>query len=168
MAEENYKCPYTPSKYAKYICGAEPDLMAFNKVADNKKISYHGIDVATKWKDIHDFIIRKANSTTVNFERRDIYEMLDEPSPQINYSVIVLQYMIAGHIYSDRAEKIEILFDEIADKLIPKKPIYSPLLLIINDIDHKSWICDYLNVFIKKLRKEYYCFLCTVIITRIR
>jgi hypothetical protein len=62
--------------------------------------------------------------------------------------------MIAGHIYSDRAEKISHLFDEIIDKLIVKKPKDSPLLLIINDIDHKTWITDYFNLFIKELRKH--------------
>ena len=63
------------------------------------------------------------------------------------------KFMIAGHIHSDRADKIEFLFDEIIDKLITKKPKDSPLLLIINDIDHKSWICDYFNLFVKKLRE---------------
>ena len=29
-------------------CGAAPDLMAFNKVASDKKISYTGIDIAIK------------------------------------------------------------------------------------------------------------------------
>jgi hypothetical protein len=62
--------------------------------------------------------------------------------------------MIAGHIYSDREEKIEFLFDEIIDKLIAKKPKDSPFLLIINDIDHKSWICDYFNLLVQKLRKR--------------
>jgi hypothetical protein len=60
--------------------------------------------------------------------------------------------MIAGHIHSDRAEKINFLFDEIIYKLIAKKAEESPLLLIINDIDHKTWICDYFNLFIKKQR----------------
>ena len=136
-------------------CGAAPDLMAFNEAVDNKKISYHGIDIANKWKDIHNFIIQRAHNTDINFERRDIYEMLDESSAATSpYNVLILQYMIAGHIYSDRAEKIDYLFDEIIDKLIAKKPTDLPLLLIINDIDHKSWIRDYFNLFIKKLRER--------------
>ena len=91
----------------------------------------------------------------VNFERRDIYELLADPiMAESSYNVIILQYMIAGHIYDDRAEKIDSLFDEIIDKLIVRKTCDSPLLLIINDIDHKSWICDYFNLFTKKLRKR--------------
>ena len=137
-------------------CGAAPDLMAFNKIADGKKTSYHGIDIVTTWKDIHDFIIRKTDNTDINFERRDIYKLLDEvnavKSLHNNYNVLVLQYMIAGHIHSNRAENISFLFDEIIDKLIIKKPKDSPFLLVINDIDHKSWICDYFNLFTKKLR----------------
>ena len=27
-------------------------------------------------------------------------------------------------------------------------------MLIINDIDHKLWICDYFNLFVKKLRER--------------
>ena len=139
-------------------CGAAPDLMAFNQIAESKKISYHGVDIAAKWKDLHDFIARNADNTDVDFERQDIYAMLDEVSTTKalhgSYNVLVLQYMIAGHIYSDRAEKIDFLFDEIIDKLIAKKPKASPFLLIINDIDHKSWITDYFNLFVKKLRKR--------------
>ena len=126
--------------------------MAFDMMVDNKEISYCGVDIETKWKDIHDFITRKAEDAEVNFERQDIYKMLDGSiSLQSKYNVIVLQYMIAGHIYSDRTEKVNFLFDEIIDKLIMKKPKDSPLL-VINDIDHKSWIRDYFNLFIKKLR----------------
>ena len=67
--------------------------------------------------------------------------------------------MIAGHIYDgNRAEKIELLFDEIINKLIVGKTCASPLLFIINDIDHKSWICDYFNLFTKKLRKHGFSF----------
>ena len=142
---------YTGFNILSIGCGAAPDLMAFNEVANGKKVSYHGVDIATKWKDIHDFIIRKSGNADVNFERRDIYEILDE-NPHKNYNIIILQYMIAGHIYSDRTEKINFLFGEIIDKLITNKTKNSPLLLIINDIDHKSWLCDYFNLFIKKLR----------------
>ncbi len=139
-------------------CGAAPDLMAFNEVAGNKKLSYNGIDIAAKWKDIHDYILRKTDATDIRFERRDVYDMLDtldtSDGPPVNYNVLVLQYMIAGHIHSDRAEKIDFLFDELIDKLIARKPKNSPLLLIINDIDHKAWICDYFNLFVLKLRKR--------------
>jgi hypothetical protein len=102
------------SKYPRFNilsigCGAAPDLMAFSQMAGSKKISYHGVDIASKWRDIHDFITRRADNATVDFERRDIYAMLDEVSAvkalHSNYNVLVLQYMIAGHIYSDRAEK---------------------------------------------------------------
>ena len=90
-------------------CGAAPDLMAIGKMADGKNISYHGVDIAGKWKDIHDFIVRKADNTDINFERRDIYAMFDDVAAvkalHGNYNVLVLQYMIAGHIYSNRAEK---------------------------------------------------------------
>jgi hypothetical protein len=151
------------SKYPKFNilsigCGAAPDLMAFSQMAGSQKIRYHGVDIAAKWKDIHDFISRKAEHAAVDFERRDIYAMLDEVTAvkalHSNYNIVVLQYMIAGHIYSDRAEKIDFLFDEIIDKLIAKKPKDSPFLFIINDIDHKSWICDYFNLFVKKLRER--------------
>ena len=137
-------------------CGAAPDLMAFQKVADEKEISYHGIDIEGKWGDIHDFIARKTEGQDVNFERCDIYEMLNRADAinSRNYNVLILQYMIAGHIYSDRAEKIDFLFDELIDKLIVEKPQNSPLLLIINDIDHKAWICDHFNLFTRKLRKR--------------
>ena len=92
-------------------CGAAPDLMAFEQIADTKKVLYHGIDIEPKWKEIHDFIMHET-------------------------------------------QKIELLFDEIINKLIVGKTCGSPLLLIINDIDHKSWICDYFNLFMKKLRKH--------------
>jgi len=150
-------------KYPKFDilsigCGTAPDLMAFSQVAGGKKISYHGVDIAVKWKDIHDFISQKANGAGVDFERRDIYAMLDEASAvkalHSSYNVLVLQYMIAGHIHSDRTEKIDFLFDEIIDKFIARKLKNSPFLLIINDIDHKSWIRDYFNLFIKKLRER--------------
>ena len=69
------------------------------------------------------------------------------------YNVIVLQYMVARHICDGRADKIDFMFEKIIEKFIAMKPHGAPLLLIINDIDHKSWICDYYNLFTKKLRK---------------
>jgi hypothetical protein len=138
-------------------CGAAPDLMAFAGIAGNKKISYNGIDIANTWEEVHDFISRNSGDTAVNFVRRDIYELLNEPgivtNPSKSYNVVLLQYMIAGHIHSDREERINNLFDEIVDKLVTKKATDSPLLFIINDIDHKAWICDYFNLFIQKLRQ---------------
>ena len=138
-------------------CGAAPDLTAFQSVVRDKQISYHGVDIEPKWRDIHDFITRNAYGVDVDFERQDIYKLLDNPDSSINslrYNVIVLQYMIAGHIHGDRADKIDFLFDEIIDKLVLNKPKDSPLLLIINDIDHKAWIRDYFNLFVRKLRKR--------------
>jgi len=61
---------------------------------------------------------------------------------------------LPGTYNGDRADKIDFLFDEIVDKLIAKKPNDSPLLLIINDIDHKTWMRDYFNLFVKKLRSR--------------
>jgi hypothetical protein len=132
--------------------------MAFEQIAGTKKVRYHGIDIEPAWKEIHGIIqdgVNKYDNIDVTFENKDIYKILDESSKKaIPYNVIILQYMVAGHIYGDRAEKIDALFDEIADKLIMNKTCKSPLLLIINDIDHKSWICDYFNLLTKKLRKR--------------
>jgi len=137
-------------------CGSAPDLLAFEQIAGEKKIQYHGIDIESMWQEIHDFIKwedRKYDTMEVAFETQDIYKVLANGDLS-GYNVFVLQYMIAGHIHSDRAEKIDILFDELIDKIIMNKQSESPLLLIINDIDHKAWICDYFNLFTKKLRKR--------------
>lgn len=153
-------------KYPKFNilsvgCGASPDLAAFLEIATGREVNYLGVDIASKWKEIHNFIEWETcgkNNIEVSFERQNIYELLAKPnaitSPYNTCNVIIMQYMIAGHIHSDRADKIESLFDEVIDKLIFKKPSDSPLLLIINDIDHKSWICDYFNLFTRKLRKR--------------
>lgn len=80
-----------------------------------KEIGYHRSDGREEYdckNMLHYYTchtIRKDDHAIVDFERRDIYEMFAESSivtrPQNNYNVIVLQYMIAGDIYSDRAEK---------------------------------------------------------------
>jgi SAM-dependent methyltransferase len=154
------------NKYSKFNilsigCGTAPDLMAFNNIIKNKKISFLGIDISPTWYDIHNKIKRLSHNSNVNFQTKDIYKTLENEDLSGKFNVIILQYMIAGHIYSDRAEKLDFLFDKLIEKLIIKKPEKTPLMFIINDIDHKSWICDYFNLFIKKLRKaglnfEYY------------
>lgn len=149
-------------KYAEFNilsigCGASPDLMAFLEIAYGREVTYHGIDISPKWKEVHDFIeweLCEKDDIDVNFERRDIYKMLSATSNENPYNVIVLQYMIAGHIHGNRTEKIDFMFDEIIDKLVVRKTAKTPLLLIINDIDHKSLICNYFNLFTKKLRSQ--------------
>ena len=143
-------------------CGAAPDLMAIDQIADGRPIQYHGVDIEPVWDEIHGAIEWHAGDIpgmVTRFENRDVYEMFAVPNAFLNpYNAIVLQYMIAGHIYTDRAEKIDLLFDEIIDKLISHKQRNSPFLMIINDIDHKSWICDYFNLFTRKLRARGFSF----------
>jgi hypothetical protein len=130
--------------------------MAFEQIAAGKRINYHGVDKASGWDAVHNYIEWKTGDGNISayFENVDIYDLLSENEglPKL-YNVVILQYLIAGHIYSNRAERIEELYNGIIDNLVSNKRPDSPMLIIVNDIDHKSWICDYFNLFIQKLRK---------------
>jgi hypothetical protein len=146
-------------------CGAAPDLMAFELAAGGRQVRYHGIDIASEWDEIHNCIEWSAdweNCVTAKFEQGDVYEMFASPVALTEpYNVIVLQYMIAGHVYSDRADRIEDLFECVINRLVANKRADSPMLIIINDIDHKSWICDYFNLLTRKLHRYGYTFRAT-------
>ena len=63
-------------------CGAAPDLMAFEQIADGRRVNYHGVDISQCWDEIHDFIewsVGDTPSLSAYFDRNDIYNMFAHP-----------------------------------------------------------------------------------------
>lgn len=125
-------------------CGSAPDLMAFEQMnrQDDKSIYYHGFDINPFWEAIHNEIEDYASNydnIETKFTIRDIFEVVEKSKPTKRpYNVIVLEYLISHLPSENRAELVVELFEGLIDKVISARSPESPILIIINDIDHYS------------------------------
>lgn len=120
-------------------CGAAPDLMAFEEIAEDKAIYYKGYDRNPLWRPIHDKIEAYAETTaniTANLQRKDIFDVLFRGRlASKRFNVIVIQYLLS-HLYNTGQERqTTTLFQGNIDNIISNRLHNSPFLIIITDID---------------------------------
>lgn len=132
------------SRYPEYNifsigCGGAPDLMAFEKIAQNKQIYYKGYDRNPLWKYIHNQIEQYAESNLnlcAKLRQYDIFDVFAAGKPQhVQYNIVIIQYLLS-HLYNTgQSGQIEELFDCIIGNLLANRHANSPFLIIIADID---------------------------------
>ena len=120
-------------------CGATPDLMAFEEVAEGKNIYYKGYDRNPLWETIHNRIktyTATTNNITAKLRWEDIFVVLSDGRPaRIHYNVVVIQYLLS-HLYNTNQEHLTLdLFQGIIDNIISNRSQDSPFLIIITDVD---------------------------------
>lgn len=121
-------------------CGGAPDLMAFEEIAEEKRIYYKGYDRNPLWEEIHDQIQQYAADTSnlhVKLRQYDIFDVFAEGKPQHRrYNIVIIQYLLS-HLYNTgQSSRIQKLFDCIIENLLANRYIDSPFLIIITDIDY--------------------------------
>lgn len=120
-------------------CGATPDLMAFEEVAEGKNIYYKGYDRNPLWETIHNRIktyTAMTHNITAKLRLEDIFVVLSDGRPaHIHYNVVVIQYLLS-HLYNTNQEHLTLdLFQGIIDNIISNRSQDSPFLIIITDVD---------------------------------
>lgn len=137
------------SKYPQYNifsigCGAAPDLMAFEEVANGKQIYYKGYDRNRLWTGIHNLIEHYAVNTdymVAKLRQYDIFDVFSAGKPHHQkYNIVIIQYLLS-HLYNTgQAYKMGNLFDYIIKNILSRRLTNSPFLIIITDIDsvHKG------------------------------
>ena len=115
-------------------CGATPDLMAFEEVAEGKNIYYKGYDRNPLWETIHNRI-KSYTATTHNIiaklRREDIFAVFSDGRPaRIHYNVVVIQYLLS-HLYNTKQEHLTlVLFQGIIDNIILNRSTDLPFLIM--------------------------------------
>lgn len=134
-------------------CGGAPDLMAFQYMNYNQKISYVGLDKNVYWEDIHNYIINNYNDGKVQF-LRDINVLNYFNEHKITKcNVIIIQYLISFFYSSQGENGVRRWFSELAQSIVKNKPDNSPLLVIINDVDSIKTGRDALPIFVEEIEK---------------
>ena len=133
-------------------CGASPDLMAFEVLANGRNIFYRGVDKLEYWNEYHELIENYAErqNITVDFQRSDVFNPLGETRRTEIFNVVVMQFLISS-IWCDlqmqnrsRQEKerqVVNLFNGLADTALARwynSDSTSPFLIILNDNDSAS------------------------------
>lgn len=150
------------SKYPKYKilsigCGGAPDLMAFEYLNENKKITYHGYDITPDWEAIHDRIewyCTFQEKINVHFSRgRSNGDFVNSVKDGLSgrYNVIIMEYVLSHIVASNSKEAILPLFRSIGNIILRNRYEKSPFLIIINDIDHFG-VRDYYDILIDSLQ----------------
>lgn len=120
-------------------CGATPDLMAFEEIANRKNIYYRGFDRNELWEIIHTQIKSYALASPnlrVNLTCADIFDILTpEASATTEYNVITIQYLLSHLFNIGQQAQIDWLFDQIIHCIINRSNPQIPFLIIITDID---------------------------------
>lgn len=134
-------------------CGAAPDLMAFEYMNYEQKISYFGLDLNVYWEKIHNFIEMEYREGEARFFRNiNVLSYFKNHSLK-GYNVIIIQYLIS-FFYDTIGERGLIKwFSELANNIIKYKPKRSPMLIIINDVDSVNTGRDSFPLFVNEIEK---------------
>ena len=138
-------------------CGGCPDLMAFEKYCHenlyDKSVSYIGIDVNEKWKQIHEQIQSYKTTTFRNIQFRYM-DAVAEKYNISNANVIVLQYVISHFYNTGQIGEIENFFDKLVQNIILHKEQEKPLVVLINDVNSTYRGRDYFIKLVEKLEDD--------------
>jgi hypothetical protein len=136
-------------------CGGCPDLMAFETYCHQdqrgKSVSYVGIDVNERWKNIHS-VIEGYTTTTLKETRFEYADAVTEDYAGISEAnVIVLQYVISYFYNTEQIGEISAFFDKLIQKIVAHKKKGEPLVILINDVNSNRRGRDYFQLIIEKL-----------------
>ncbi len=134
-------------------CGGAPDLMAFEYMAYEQKISYIGIDKNKYWEKIHNYIQKNFSSGRTQFKQKIDVLSYFEQNELKKCNVIVIQYLISFFYDTIGKRGIRKWFSQLAENIIRNKPKNSPLLIIINDVDSINTGRDAFPLFVEEIEK---------------
>ena len=123
-------------------CGPSPDLMAFDYLHDRglpqKNIFYLGCDINKGWANIHNCIREYSlnRGYSVNYLYYDVMDLLTNRMLLQGYNVVIVQYLISHFINTKQKVLLKSFFGGIIEKFVAVKATGSPLLIVLNDIDH--------------------------------
>lgn len=134
-------------------CGGAPDLMAFEYMGYQQKISYYGVDKNRHWGKIHDFIQVSFHGGRTKFDR-DINVLTYFYENEIKKcNVIIIQYLISFFFDSVGPAGLRNWFSQLAGSIVKNKPQNSPLLIIINDVDSINTGRDAFPLFVEEIER---------------
>ncbi len=119
-------------------CGACPDLIALERFcqesSQKKRISYLGIDVNERWKHIHEQISLYKSPIV----EKTSFKYCDVISDELNIAdanVVILQYIISHFYNTDQILQINDFFKKLIKGIVRNKQEYSPMVILINDVN---------------------------------
>ncbi len=139
-------------------CGGCSDLMALEILCGYNQftipIAYFGIDVNELWKPIHFYMKEYCKSNEISYKvcYDDIFNYF-QCTPIIDANIIVISYLISYLCNTGQIQKVDILADTLAKKVIKNKG-KQPLLLIINDVNSYYRGRDAFNYFINAIENN--------------
>ena len=134
-------------------CGGAPDLMAFEYMEYEQKVSYIGVDKNRYWKKIHNFIEKSFSNGRAQFRQEiDVLSYFDQNELK-KCNVIIIQYLISFFYDTIGKSGIRKWFSQLAENIIRNKPESSPLMIIINDADSINTGRDTFSLFIEEIEK---------------
>ncbi len=116
-------------------CGGAADLMAFDCMEFHQEISYIGFDRNPHWEKVHNEIEKRFSSGKVQFFRNiDVLKFFEENNvPECN--ILSIEYLISSFYKTVGESGVSQWFEQLVSRIIKQKPVGSPLLVIINDVD---------------------------------
>lgn len=133
------------------------DLMAFEKIANGKKIGYKGIDRNELWEKIHKRIeeySEMVGNVRAKLYREDAFDILNEDF--IGGNIVVIQFFIS-HLYNTgQIDAINHLYDLLIHNVLAHRRSKNPFLFILNDIDTMNKGRDKFYPFLDKLEAAGY------------
>lgn len=139
-------------------CGGCADLMAFDIYRDrhqnSKAVSYVGIDVNQLWQPIHNEICNYCRDVGIRFQAKydDVFEYLSDGGIR-NTNIVVISYLISYLYNTNQIQYIDSLAENIGERVVKRKAVGQPLLLIINDVNSNHRGRDYFRYFENVIRQ---------------
>lgn len=134
-------------------CGGAPDLMAFDYMEYEQRISYLGIDRSPYWEKVHNFIETNYENGSAKFKRKIDVLNYFKTNTLKKYNVLIIQYLISFFYKTIGIGRLKKWFSELADNIVRYKPNNSPLLIIINDVDSRNTGRDALPMLVSEIEK---------------
>ncbi|WP_303839189.1 hypothetical protein [Selenomonas ruminantium] len=138
-------------------CGACADLMALEYILSNKNIPlrYYGVDINGLWMDIHNDIKNYCQKHQVCFNvyYSDAFDFFRQYSVS-GMNIIVISYFISYLYNTGQIDKIDVLVDCLVNNVIKHKKKYSPVLLVINDVNSCNRGRDHFESFKDSIKRN--------------
>lgn len=138
-------------------CGACPDLMAMERycheISATKSISYLGIDINERWRNIHQEI-SKYKTTTIQNTRFEYLDAVTDNFTIADANVVVLQYVISHFYNNGQITQIKKFFQKMIDAIISKRQKEVPLVILINDVNSNNRGRDYFADLLNELKNS--------------
>lgn len=156
---KEFLCEYDKFHLMSIACGACPDLIALETFCHNNNnitsISYRGYDINPLWNPIHSFIKQYCDKNNIkrSFFEKDVITHF-KSYYVTGTNIIVISYLLSYLYNTNSADKIDLLFNSIADNVVLRKNKNDKMFIVINDVNSNKRGRDYFSHFPRILRKK--------------